>query len=254
MVVWRTDDRAVRVQVGSATAPGHRRDVNQDTEIVAAGVFGVADGVGGTGGGEVASGIAAAEVVLAVAVGQDGTKAAEAAHHAVEKQRASEPRLQHMGTTLCIGLAGWHDDTAAVQLTNVGDSRAYLLTPASQWRQVTRDQSYVQDLVDRGVISAKEAATHPRRNIITSSVGHPAFRPESEVIDAEPNMRLVFCSDGVTDVIGNDGLGRLVGDRVHPQLIADRTIDDVRAAAGHDDATVVVVDVVAVPRRLSRLH
>lgn len=129
MTVWRTDDRALRVQVGGATAPGHGRDMNQDAEIVAAGVFGVAGGVGGTGGGEVASGIAASQVVLAVAVGQDGTQAAQTAHEAVEKGRASDARLRDMATTLCVGVAGWHGNTAAVQVTNVGDSRAYLGTP-----------------------------------------------------------------------------------------------------------------------------
>jgi protein phosphatase len=146
---------------------------------------------------------------------------------------------------------GWDDKTAAVQVVNVGDSRAYLLTPERQWCQLTRDQKYVQDLLDQGVISAAEAAVHPQRNVITSAVGHDVFEPDVQIAVA-PNARMVFCSDGVTDDLDEAALFALVGSRLHPQVVADGAVLEVAAAGARDDATIVVVDIVAVSGRARR--
>jgi protein phosphatase len=249
--MWKTDDRALRVQVGAATVAARGRDVNQDTVIVAPGLFGVADGMGGPGGGDAASALAADAVVAAVAAGADGLAAASAAHDAVRAAR-SGVGLGRMGTTLCVGVVGWDDKTAAVQVVNVGDSRAYLLTPERQWCQLTRDQKYVQDLLDQGVISAAEAAVHPQRNVITSAVGHDVFEPDVQMIAVAPNARMVFCSDGVTDDLDGAALSALVGGRLHPQAVADGAVQEVAAAGARDDATIVVVDIVAVSGRARR--
>lgn len=219
---------------------------------MADGIFGLADGMGGPGGGDVAAEIASTHAQSVVARGGDGHQAATAAHEAVRAGRG-EVGPAGMGTTLCIAVPGWDGPSAAVQLTNVGDSRAYLLNSRREWQQLTRDQKYVQDLLDRGLISPDEAASHPQRSAITSAVGHDVFDPQVIVIAAEPSMRIVVCSDGVSDVIGDGALRALVSTRAAPDAVARQAIDQVVAAAGRDDATIVVADVIAVARRLPNL-
>jgi protein phosphatase len=248
--MWKTDDRALRVQVGAKSVAGPGRTVNQDVTIVGPGIFGLADGMGGPGGGDVAAAIAVAEVVDAITARKDGVEAATAAHDAVlaRQSTATESHLRGMGTTVCFGVVGWQEDEAAVQITNVGDSRAYLLH-ARTWSQVTRDQSHVQELVDEGALTPEQAWQHPQRNIVTSAVGYArGFRAEASSIVAAAGMRLMFCSDGVSDVLADDALQKLVRGRVHPQAIADRVLDAVARAHGYDDATAVVVDILAVSR------
>jgi len=113
---------------------------------------------------------------------------------------------------------------------------------AGQLRQLTRDQSYVQNLVDRGEIPPEAAATHPLGNIITNMVGaSDELFLEERRDDLEPGDILLLCSDGLSHTIGDDEIGALLGE--YPILAAaDRLIERALARGVRDNVSTVVID------------
>lgn len=237
------------VRVGAASVNGNVRDHNEDVVVLGPGLFGVADGMGGHAAGDVAAATAAREVVSSIEAGRDGLAAAGAAHRAVLDLASSSPSYEGMGTTLCFGVSGWWDGEPAIEIVNVGDSRAYALDVDRRFAQLTKDQSWVQELVDNGMLSEEDARIHPRRNVVTSSVGTPgACEPVGTIVAAEPGMRLLFCSDGISDELEVMTIATVLGGRSHPQEIADTLVATVLDGDGYDNITAVVVDVLAVRR------
>jgi len=161
----------------TATDIGLVRDHNEDSVAprdmgieTAPFVVGVADGMGGHTGGEVASAIA---LQAALAAEEDVVTRVEIANRAVVDAAAGDPELKGMGTTLTLG--SFADD--AVEIGHVGDSRAYLLR-GRYLEQITTDHSLVSEMVARGDITTEEAAVHPYRSVITRAIG---LQPEVEV-------------------------------------------------------------------------
>lgn len=243
---WKTDARALVVRTGVASHRGNVRDHNEDVAIVDAAVFGVADGVGGHAAGEIAAALAAEHVIGAARRGGGGPVAVAAAQAAVAAASAS-PELHGMGTTLCFGLAGWADGAPAVQVVNLGDSRGYLVGP-DRIARLTRDHSWVQEMIDAGLLTEDQAFRHPRRNLVTRSVGAAGSEPDVTVVGARAGMRLLFCTDGVTDELNDRDLAAVVSTWSHPQAVADAVVDAVLAGPGRDNVTAVVVEVLAVRR------
>jgi protein phosphatase len=209
------------VEVRSATDVGLKRAQNEDSHAAwipptpeerarRGTLMVVADGMGGSRAGEIASRLAVETVVQCYgeAPGNDPLddlrRAVEAANRIVHRESASHPEMAGMGTTCtAVVLRG-----ADAYYAHVGDSRAYLIQDG-RIRQLTRDHSLVAQLVREGQLTPDQARVDPRRNVVTRSVG---VGPHVE-IDAEPMPGLLhpedtvlICSDGLHGVVDDDEL------------------------------------------------
>jgi protein phosphatase len=143
-----------------------------------------------------------------------------------------------MGTTLT-GLALVDDGRWAV--LNVGDSRVYRYADG-QLTQLTVDHSAVQQLVDAGLLDARAALRHPRRNVVTRSLGtQPPPAPDIALRDPVPGERFVVCSDGLTNELSDAEISRLLADCDDPQQAAEQLVERAVRAGGRDNVTVIVV-------------
>ena len=162
----------MRIEVGAATDIGRVREVNEDSYLVEAPLYAVADGMGGHKGGDVASSLAL-ETVEAMFRDKAGTLADQVreANRAVHERSVADQKVRGMGTTLtAVAIEG-----TDARFVHVGDSRAYLLR-AGDLRQVTSDHTLVARMVKAGEISREEAAVHPHRNVVTKVDRHRGDR------------------------------------------------------------------------------
>ena len=124
----------------------------------------------------------------------------------------------------------------------MGDSRAYLLHDGSLIR-ITRDHSYVEELVDAGEITADEARVHPNRSVITRALGSdPDMYADHFQIGIETGDRLILCSDGLSSMISDGDIERIATQSPTAQVCTDNLVDAALAAGGSDNVTVIVVD------------
>jgi serine/threonine protein phosphatase PrpC len=263
--------RAVTQEVGWVTDRGMVRSNNEDSLAAvtlneatnnaaqSVGLYAVADGMGGHEAGEVASKIAVRTVIRKlmeeVTVAdenlpenyQNWLKSAVALANQIIYNKANETN-KSMGTTLVLAVVVGRD----VHIVNVGDSRAYVISPTSI-RQVTHDHSFVQALVDSGAISQKEANEHPRRNILTQSVG----AQEELTIDLYNETLgsdewLLLCSDGLWDMLSNEEIGRIVRSASSPSEACQALVDATNAAGGHDNIAAVLVRLASPPPKAEK--
>lgn len=203
----------------------------------------VADGVGGADAGEVASQYASEQAIshylttfLAFDWGERVLGAMQAANTDLRKLASERNDKRRMATTMVA--AAIHD--GQVVIGNVGDSRAYL------WRegtleQITKDQSLVARLVEEGAITADEAATHPHRNIILSSIGSEK-RPPIDLYerDMQPGDLLLLCSDGLIRHVEDDEIGAIIGSMDKGDA-ADDLVRLARNRGGEDNISVAII-------------
>jgi protein phosphatase len=235
----------MKFATGSATDTGLVRGNNEDAFLVDGthNLFAVADGIGGHRGGEVASRTAIEALRAAIASGLSVNEAITRANTAVLERAAGDAELTGMGTTMtALVVAG----AQQVLVGHVGDSRAYMLHNGVL-RRITDDHSLVEELVREGRLTAEQAESHPRRNIVTRALGVDA---EVEVdlftIEVTAGDRVVICSDGLTTMVRERDIERLVRTEPDPQRAAELLVDAANRAGGEDNTTVVIVDVVEV--------
>src|ERR1700690_2578573 len=204
----------------------------------------IADGMGGQEGGQIASGIAVdtgRDVFLngpasdpAAALGP----AYQSAHFAIQNHAREHPELAGMGTTCTSAILR----DGHVTYGHVGDSRLYLLRSGTIGR-LTRDQSYVQHMVEIGVISAEEAATHPSRNILTSALG-AATTVEADFAEApirlESSDVLLFCTDGLHGLVSDDEM-LAVSSENSPRDACVKLVEMAKSRGGPDNITIQIV-------------
>ncbi|MFN8524111.1 MAG: Stp1/IreP family PP2C-type Ser/Thr phosphatase [Chloroflexota bacterium] len=238
--------------VGQRTDKGRVRSDNEDSilcepaddaRVTGQGLFcAVADGMGGHAAGEVASRMAvetARDVFYNVEAESAGLALAQAirvANHEIYVAGEDDPSRNHMGSTMtALVIQG---DAAVV--AHVGDSRCYLLQDGAI-RQVTRDHSWVAEQVEAGTLTAEEARTHPRRNVITRALG---LRPDVEVeVYTEPlaaGTVLVLCSDGLHGLVTDQEINTIASS-LAPQLAAERLVDLANERGGPDNISAIVV-------------
>jgi serine/threonine protein phosphatase PrpC len=231
-----------------ATDVGQVRSNNQDRYLgrPQAGLWAVADGMGGHQGGEIASQLACE--ALAERFGEHTivglVDAIEAANSAVHQAGNEDPELAGMGTTVvAIALVRDNDDEV-LAVANVGDSRAYRLADGVL-EQLTEDHSLVADMVREGSLSAEEAATHPQRNILTRVLGVYDEVPV-DVITVSPHHgdRYLLCSDGLFNEVPEEAIASVLRRLVDPAEAADELVQRAVQSGGRDNVTVLVVDVV----------
>ena len=179
---------------------GPARETNEDAAYASPRLLVLADGVGGAAHGEVAS--ATTELVLRrleqrrLEPGSDvpALLAAAVAEAREVLEASARIGLDTMATTLVALLT----DGDVVGLAHVGDSRAYLLG-AGGLRRLTRDHTWVQELLDAGSITAEQARAHPRRSVVTRALdGHQRAEPDLSLVEISAGDRLLVCSDGVS--------------------------------------------------------
>ena len=223
---------------------GHRREHNEDAVRVdaGAGLLVVADGMGGHAAGEVASRIAVEAVEAAVAhEGRPLAEAVYAAHGAVVRAAAEGHGASGMGTT-CVAC---RLQAGELEVAWVGDSRAYLFRSGSL-RPLSRDHSYVQGLVDAGLVDAAEAAWHPERHVLARCIGSGGLAREevdTRALAVEHGDRVLLCSDGLTGELDDDGIAALLARYDDDHDAVGALIEAALAAGGHDNVTIVVATV-----------
>ena len=194
---WRTD-------------VGRLRKNNQDAVILGNGLAGVADGMGGHKGGEIASaglrdGLLR-ETKDCLPDAEKLQQAVSAANRELWEQQEKDISLSGMGTTLTVI---WPDEKEMI-IGQVGDSRAYLLRN-DELIQVTEDHSMVADMVRKGVLTEEQAACHPMRNYITRAVGtEETIAVDITTHDRKQGDRWLICSDGMYGMVSKDELCRLI--------------------------------------------
>jgi serine/threonine protein phosphatase PrpC len=150
------------------------------------------------------------------------------------------PETAGMSTTLTA--VALHGDFV---VANIGDSRTYLLR-GGELRQLTRDDSYLQELLDAGAIDPAAARTHPRRNLLTAALdGEPGRTPAISRVPARAGDRLLLCSDGLSDVLEPERLAELLAEPDAARS-ADALVRAALRAGARDNVTAVVADAVPV--------
>lgn len=250
----------MQIEAVARTDPGPVRDRNEDCFLVDvdAGLFLVADGMGGHASGEVASAIAV-EAVREILIGgsdPDETRldlvvpdpleeirerlryAMNQASLRIRKVARENPVHRGMGTTLAVLLV--EGDVA--HLGHVGDSRIYLFRNGKLQR-LTRDHTVVQQEIDARRLTPELARIVPHKNILTQSIGyHGPVEPDTSTRPIQPGDVFLLCSDGLTDPLDDDHIGEYCRS-TRPEDLADVLVQAALMNGGDDNVTVVVMHV-----------
>jgi PPM family protein phosphatase len=242
----------MELRFGMATDVGRLRAVNEDSILALAPLFAVADGMGGHAAGEVASQVALSTVQERFVDADTHTteslvQAVQAANRAIHDRSVADLHLRGMGTTLTGVAVVERDDGERLAVVNVGDSRTYVVQDGIL-QQITRDHTYVEDLVAAGEITADEARFHPRRHIITRALGiDPDVQVDAWEAPAAAGDRYLVCSDGLFNEVDDGQIAAVLTGTEDPQYAADTLVELANAAGGRDNISVIVVDVIATP-------
>ena len=238
--------------VFAKTDIGKARDTNQDYYYVSAPeepvkLYILADGMGGYNGGEIASRLATEAVQRYINNNFETTNkdrdsilyliksAMEYANMVVYEKSKEVKELEGMGTTLEICLI--YNNKAYIG--HVGDSRIYRIRKTII-RKLTKDHSYVQQLIEDGKITREEANTHPKKNMLTKALGcTPYVEPDFRARNIEQGDIIIMCSDGLTNMLSDETIYNIVSQ--NPQLAVDNLIKEANEAGGYDNITVVII-------------
>lgn len=225
----------------TATHQGMVRENNEDSVFPTSSgetddsvVLIVADGMGGHVAGEVASRLA---INAAASSELDAGDRVAAGNRAIREEVARDPSLEGMGTTMT--LLAIDGETATIG--HVGDSRAYLLRD-DDLSQVTEDHTVAAEYVAMGQLSAREAASHPQRHMLTRTLGLTRFVNVDEFkLDMVPGDRILICSDGLTEMVDDQTIAKALGSGT-PDEVVWELVELANNAGGVDNITVVVVE------------
>ena len=220
------------------------RSNNEDSVYAGARLLALADGMGGHAAGEVAS-----QLVIAALAHLDDDEpggdllakldgAIRSGNSAIAAQVEMEPDLEGMGTTLTAILFAGN----RLGLAHIGDSRGYLLRDG-ELTQITKDDTFVQTLVDEGRITREEAHSHPQRSLIMRALTGHEVEPTLTMREVRTGDRYLLCSDGLSDPVSDE---TILDALQIPDVTdsADRLIELALRGGGPDNVTVVVADVV----------
>ena len=216
-------------------------------------VLAVADGMGGHRAGEVASGLTLTvieEFLLNTLRRFTNLQTAEEpqalselqtalrrANGRIFEETALHPEWRGMGTTLTLAFAvDWK-----LFVVHAGDSRCYLFSQG-KLHQLTRDHTVVAELVRLGSIPPEAAPRHPYRHVVTNVVGGRQAGVQAEVhkLDLEPDDVVLLCSDGLTEMVGDDRIAAVLAEEANPRRAAERLVDEANEQGGVDNITAIV--------------
>ncbi len=236
------------MRIAGDTNVGKVRTANEDSLILdpARGMYAVLDGMGGANAGDVASQMARDAIRdyvtqrrLTVPPKQLLEAAIQAGSAAVFAASQANRERNGMGTTVVACLVS---DAKHVVVGHVGDSRAYLLR-GGRLQALTRDHTIVEELVDRGLLTADEAERHPYKNVLSRNLG---ARPETRVdlveLELHPGDRLLLCSDGLYGYASLEGIQYVLGSGDAPEHVARDLIDLALRGGGGDNVSTIVIE------------
>lgn len=242
------------------------RELNEDSYLVLTrpavaaeltALLAVADGMGGHQAGDVASGevIRILDGLFSSSIYQEQVgyslerddyyvvvlkEVLEQINERLYGLAASQPELRGMGTTGSVALfVNRH-----LYIGHVGDSRIYRLR-SGELQHLTHDHSWVAEQVEAGALNSQEAAVHPKRNLLTRSLGNgPVLRVERTVHQVQLGDVLLLCSDGLSGVVGDGEIAQALASSSAPQQACDLLVDMANQRGGPDNITVVIAQVV----------
>jgi len=224
------------------THTGLMRELNEDSHLALPklGLWVIADGMGGHEAGEVASGIAIREIARSIEQGMPLAEAIETAHRAIQVAALQGGGAADMGSTVVAAKL----DGLRYEIAWVGDSRAYLWN--GTLHQLTTDHSYVQLLLNAGLITEGEIRGHPSRNIISQALGVGGIDKANVKVDLlsgelGENDTLLLCSDGLSGEVADEHIAAILSKTTDVQTIVDRLITAALEAGGKDNITVIVI-------------
>ncbi|MEO3926329.1 PP2C family serine/threonine-protein phosphatase [Micromonosporaceae bacterium B7E4] len=219
------------------------RDGNQDSVYAGPRLLAVADGMGGMAAGDVASNIVIGamapldEDVPGDALVDALRSAVDTANQQLRDTVDANPHLEGMGTTLTALLFSG----SKIGMVHIGDSRAYLLRDG-EFAQITKDDTYVQMLVDEGRISLEEASSHPQRSLLTRALDGRDIDPEYSVRQVRTGDRYLICSDGLSGVVSAETIADTMRNLKDPQACVERLVQLALRGGGPDNITVIIAD------------
>ncbi|MDI6871345.1 MAG: Stp1/IreP family PP2C-type Ser/Thr phosphatase [Bacillota bacterium] len=227
------------MRVGAKSDPGRVRATNEDRYGILPNLLAVADGMGGTQAGEVASQMVIDALLLypfSGAGAQELVAAIKAANREIYRAARQKPQWEGMGTTITAALFNGGE----CHIAQVGDSRAYLVRDGAI-RRLTDDHSLVGELVRNGSISAQEAMLHPHRNLLTRALG-TAEEVEVDVsrLALAIDDILILCTDGLTGLLTDEEILAETMRHAEPQAAAEGLVALANARGGPDNVTVIV--------------
>ena len=225
------------------TDVGRVRRVNEDAALMMpdAGVYAVADGMGGHNAGDVASKLAIESLRSRL---RDKTITPKLLQNVVQetnlallRRAQGDPGCQGMGTTLTL-LCGQGD---AALIAHVGDSRCYLFREGAL-TQCTQDHSVVAELLRQGALTPEEARVHPYRNVITRALGTAGY-VEADVLEvsARPADRFLLCSDGLSGMVPDERIVEMLRKETIEEA-ADALLFAALEAGAHDNVTLLLLE------------
>ena len=243
--------------ISYATAIGSHvgmvRSNNQDSAFAGSRFFLVADGMGGHAGGDVASALTTQALAEVDGLEFPDPKTATdtlrtrllAANRQLSETVYDRPELSGLGTTFT-GIVTLGNQLA---VAHIGDSLLCLLR-GGELRQITKDHTFVQRLVDSGRITEEEAKTHPRRSVLMRVLGDVDSSPEIDtmVLDTRPGDVWLLCSDGLCGYVEDDEMELILRRRANLQGAVDALIDKSLSHGAPDNVTVVLVEASAQPQ------
>jgi len=249
-----------------STDPGLARENNEDSvaidEPTRLGIL--ADGMGGYNAGEIASGMATTFIKSEL-----GRWLAQAGRHANarEVRRAMEicvdnanrsifnaansnPQYSGMGTTLVLGVF----QDGRLMLGHIGDSRCYRLRGV-ELTQITKDHSLLQEQMDAGLITPEQAATSSNKNLVTRALGvEDAVLLEVNEHKVEPGDLFLMCSDGLSDMVDDEGIGKIMGNEGPLEQKAAQLIDAANANGGRDNISILMAQAIEGSKKRGLMH
>jgi protein phosphatase len=249
------------LEAWGATDVGLKRRLNEDVFLVdeEMGVYLVADGMGGHTAGEVASRLAADEIIRTLSnhsglnnetwpehwnMARSSTAnllvdAILAGHDRVTRAVHRDSRLRGMGTTVVVAVHP--PNSRSLIICHVGDSRAYRLRRQTL-ELLTDDHSWVHDQVVAGFLTEEAARSHPLKNVVTQALGGGSEpRVDIHEIEVDDDDLYLLCSDGLNSMLTDDEIGEIVSSAESLEDTAQRLIEAANANGGHDNISVVLL-------------
>jgi len=241
------------LRFAAGTDIGLIRDTNEDYYRIIhessqdAYAFIIADGMGGHSCGEIASRMAVeyisdiversgSSLFSCLNIGEEIKKLLKEANINVFEASLSNPEASGMGTTLTMAVIA----RGKVTVAHVGDSRLYMARSGSL-RQITEDHSFIRELIKKGTLTREEAESHPRKHVITRAIG-TSRELEVDILELEAEKGDIFllCTDGLTNMISEDEIYRVIIDN-EPEKACAELIEAAKSKGGEDNITVIVI-------------
>lgn len=235
----------------SITNIGRRRKLNQDYVYTSEqpvgklpNLFIVADGMGGHNAGDYASKVTVETMVERISASEETERtrildeAIQAANSLIREKAGESPELEGMGTTVVAATC----DGTRLCVANVGDSRLYVANKR-EIRQITRDHSWVEEMVRRGGMGREEARNHPDKNIITRAVGaEDSVKVDFFAVQLKEEDMILMCTDGLTNMLEDEEIRMILNGARDMVEKAEALVQAANDRGGRDNISVILID------------